>query len=127
LFWHLTARYRTVSCNPVWHQGLPPVDTPLWRLLTIRYVRLLRRFLRHWCAGFCAASRRPFKVLIGRLQIVLAGDLWAVAHPLADDVGGIGFLKLGLPRRSQIVEDPRPRCQAGPFDDPRQLGSQIST
>ncbi len=80
LFWHLTARYRTVSCNPVWHHGLPPVDTPLWRLLTIRYVRLLRRFLRHMRAGFCATLGRPLEVGVGHKQIMFHCYLGRVTH-----------------------------------------------
>ncbi len=79
------------------------------------------------CAAFCAACYCPFEMLVGCLQIMFAGHLRTVSDPPAYDVGWIRFLQLGLPAGPKVMEDSRPRCKAGPLDDPRQLASQVAT
>ena len=70
-------------------------------------------------------ARRFFKVGIEHLQVMLRGDAFAVAKPRADDVGGEHFRQFGLPTRSQVVPQSRPREQAGFLDDLLKSSSQI--
>ena len=60
-------------------------DAFVLRLLALRRVRLLRRILRR----VVATSDGPLEMIVGRLQIVLPRDGFAVADPGTDDVGRV--------------------------------------
>ena len=72
-------------------------------------------------------ARRFFKVRIEHLQVVLSGDAFAVAEPRADDVSGEHFRQFGLPGRSEVVPQTRPRVTAGSLDDLRESSSQVDS
>ncbi|MCX7418008.1 MAG: hypothetical protein NT013_00520 [Planctomycetia bacterium] len=57
------------------------------------------------------------KVLIADLEIVLSSHCLAVADPRADDVCWEAGFQFRLPTGSEVVEDSRPRDQAGAFDN----------
>jgi len=59
----------------------------------------------------CRPTLSQGKVLIGGLQIVLARDGFGVAEPIANDVRGKAVHQLGLPRCSEIVEQPLPSAK----------------
>jgi hypothetical protein len=46
-------------------------------------VRVLRRILRRWCAGFCATLRGPLEMLVGQLEVVFPRNLRTIADPPA--------------------------------------------
>ena len=82
-------------------------------------VRLLRRYLRHLHAQFCAAFvvrlRGPHKILVGDLQIMLERDLGSGAQPLGDHVQRKGAGQFGFPAGAKVLEttsDRRPRLPA---------------
>jgi len=66
------------------------------------------------CAAFCAAYGAGVMV-VRRLGIVLQAHLRVVPHPQRDNGNGKRFEKLGLPTRPQVVEQSRPRLQAGRY------------
>ena len=68
---------------------------------------LLRRFLRHLCAGFCAACR-AVEVIVRRLGVVLQAHLRVVPHPECDDVNGKRLQQFGFSTRSQVVKHAGP-------------------
>lgn len=77
-------------------------------------MRLLHRILH-----------RLREVFVGDLQIMFAGDLFAVADPRTHNVRGEQFLKFRLASATEILEQLRPHLQAGPLDDSQQLRSQV--
>jgi hypothetical protein len=87
------------------------VCAPVVRFAAAVRVFLLRLILRLWCAAFCAACR-PFKVVFGRLGIVLQAYLRVVPHPQRYDVNRERFEQFRFPARPQVVEEARPRFQA---------------
>jgi hypothetical protein len=79
------------------------------RIAAIRRVCPLRLILRHWCAAFCAAfgcraTCRLGEVIVGRLEVVLAGNVFAVAQPIANNVRGELLGQFRLPGTPQVVE-----------------------
>ena len=60
------------------------------------------------------------------LIVVLAGNVFAVAQPVANHVRREALGQFGLPAASQVVEQPRPGRQAGALDDPLKLGPQVA-
>jgi hypothetical protein len=88
-------------------------------------VWVLRLFLRHICAAFCAAFQCSLEMLIGHLKIMLPRDLWTVPNPLANNVSRERLLEFRLPARSQVVEDSRPWFHAGSLHKPRHVCAEI--
>jgi hypothetical protein len=65
-------------------------------------------------------------MILGHLQIMLAGYLWTVTDPAADNMAGERFFELGLAARPHVVEYPRPRFQASSLDNPCELRTQVA-
>ena len=72
-------------------------------------------------------SQRFFEVAVGDLQVALLGDCRTVADSGTHDVDRILGFQFRLPTGPQVVEDPRPRFESGPFDNPPQLGPEVSS
>jgi hypothetical protein len=77
------------------------------------------------CTGFCSALHRRLEVGLGDLKVVLRRDRRAVADPLRDHVERVLTGEFSLAARAQVLEQPVPGRQAGPVDDPLELGPQI--
>ena len=97
-----------------------------WSALAIRCMRLLRRFLRHKCAGFCAALGCPVKVGVGHLQIMLQGDAGRVAQPRRHDVDRVVFCQFGFATGPHGMEQSGPGYQTGALNDAVKLRSQVA-
>jgi hypothetical protein len=82
---------------------------------------VLRRFLRHLWAAFCAAYQSPLKMVVGHLKVMRSGDLRTVADPGTDNVRREGLFEFCLTARPQIVKDAWPGFQTGALDDPSHL------
>jgi hypothetical protein len=92
---------------------------------------MLRRISRLWRAALRAAflfvgfrgrrdhpaARCHVEVGIAGLQVVPGRDQRAVPQPAGDNVRGEPFHPIGLTRRPEILEEPRPGRHAGPRDD----------
>ncbi len=57
---------------------------------------------------------------------MLLGDGRTVAQPGRDDVDWEALDQLGLTTRTQVLEDPSPRFNASPTDDPQRLFTQVT-
>ena len=55
------------------------------------------------------------------LKVMILRNSFAVSDPGADDMSGKPFGKFGLPRRAEIVEQPRSGRQTGAANDAVQL------
>lgn len=64
-------------------------------------------------------------MVVGHLQIMLVGDGCAIADPFADNVQRKPGREFGLPTRPHVVEQPGPRFQPRPFDDPQELRPKV--
>lgn len=80
------------------------------------YRRLLHRILH-----------RFFEMVIGHLQRVLSGNLFAVADPCADDMRRKRFFQFGLPRAAEILDPFRPGLQASALDDAFDSRAEVFT
>lgn len=58
---------------------------------------------------------------------MLRGDAFAVAEPRADDVSGERFRQFGLPARSEVVPQSRPRGHARSLDDLLESSPQVDS
>jgi hypothetical protein len=62
-------------------------------------------------SAFCSAgrfTRRLFKMLVGRLQVMLCRYGLAVAGPCTNNVARVMFAELGLPSAAEVVKQLRP-------------------
>lgn len=93
-------------------------------ILHVRPLRLiLRRFLRRLpMMGRLTLSRK----IVGRLEVVLTRNVFAVAQPVANNVGRELLGQFRLSGTPQVVEQPRPGRHASPLDDPFKLRSQVA-
>ncbi|MCA9259502.1 MAG: hypothetical protein KDA61_09900 [Planctomycetales bacterium] len=64
-------------------------------------------------------------MIVGYLKVMLGGDGLGISNPVTDDVRREIFGQLGLTRRPQVVEQFRPRLQAGSLDDSQQLRAKV--
>ena len=91
------------------------------RVLLVRYV------------GFCSSVSAALKascdsvseVMIAAHEVVLCGHRGRVPRPCCRLVGWIPLDPIGDARRTEILEQPRPRLAAGPKDHLLQRGAEI--
>lgn len=89
---------------------------------------MLRRRLRHKCAGFCAARRlgcREPKVLVSGLVIVPRRDQRAVPQPSRRIGLGKPASPIGGTARPKVLKQPGPVLEPGTRDDPPELGPKV--
>ena len=79
----------------------------------IAFIRVRRRI----ATRYGGQLRRFFKMAIGRLQVVLLSDLWAIPHPAADYVSRELFFQFRLAAGTSILKQLWPLMQSGPVDD----------
>jgi len=91
------------------------------RLRALHRVRRLRRFLRR----FWRPPHGRVKVFVGRHQVVPHGDAGGVSQPACHHLHRIDFDQFRFPARPQVVEQSRPRLQAGATDDLAKRGPQV--
>lgn len=92
-------------------------------------------FLVSRCTMRCTATtcggllhrilHRLFEVCICDLKIVLLSHLWAVPHPLTNNVRREGFLQFRLPAGTHVLEQLWPGLQPGPLDDLQKCRAQV--
>jgi len=71
------------------------------------------------------ARQPPVEMCVGHLQVMILCNRPTVAQPCTHDVARKLLGEFGLPRRSKIVEQFRPRLHTSPLDDPLHLGAEI--
>ncbi len=77
--------------------------------------RVLQRILQRFC-----------EVVLGHLQVVLRRNRLGVPNPFADHLDRELISQFRLASAPQVLEQLRPRLQAGSPDDLHQQGSQIA-
>ncbi|MCX7429526.1 MAG: hypothetical protein NTY17_00695 [Planctomycetia bacterium] len=65
------------------------------------------------------------EVVLAGHQVVLGRDLWRVSEPFGDNMGGIPLYPVGLARRPEILQEPRPDIVPGLCDDSLQVRPEI--
>ncbi|MCP3906010.1 MAG: hypothetical protein GY715_20500 [Planctomycetes bacterium] len=90
------------------------------RFGAIRCSRSLHRILQR-----LGAADREVEMGVGDLEVMLGGDLLAVADPRGHDVRGEAVGKLGLPRGAEVLPRLRPGLESGGLDDAVQLRPQV--